>query len=106
MSDHNVLPLAPRDLLILVVLAESPSHGYGIIKSVEAQSSSGVLLDPANLYRVLRRMKGEGWIEEAGPDEAGRRKTYGITEAGRRVLHREVRRLETLLASARPAMAK
>ena len=106
MNDQNALPLAPRDLLVLVVLAESPSHGYGIIKSVESQSSSGVLLDPANLYRVLRRMKGEGWIEEAGHDESGRRRTYAITDAGRRVLRQEVQRLETLLASARPAMAK
>ena len=55
MDIRDQLPLAPRDLLILVVLAEGPSHGYGLIKAVEERSEAGVLLDPANLYRVLRR---------------------------------------------------
>jgi DNA-binding PadR family transcriptional regulator len=83
MNPQDQLPLAPRDLLILAVLAEGPLHGYGLIKAVEARSEAGVLLDPANLYRVLRRMKRLGWIREAtdgdrappvldsGPDTAG-----------------------------------
>ena len=98
------LPLAPRDLLVLAVLAEGPLHGYGIIKAVEERSSSGVLLDPANLYRVLRRMRALRWIEEEeGGDE--RRRTHRITRSGRAVLAAEVGRLERLLAQARPAVA-
>src|ERR687896_132942 len=55
---------APRDLLVLAVLADGPSHGYGIIKAVEERSEHDVLLDPANLYRCLRRMSADGWIDE------------------------------------------
>ena len=104
MNIRKHLPLAPRDLLILAVLAEGPLHGYGIIKAVEARSRSGVLLDPANLYRVLRRMGGLGWIR---PTEGGgsRRRTYEVTPAGREVLRAELTRLESLLAHARPALA-
>jgi PadR family transcriptional regulator, regulatory protein PadR len=98
------LPLAPRDLMILAVLAERPLHGYGLVKAVEARSSSGVLLDPANLYRVLRRMRGLAWIEEAD-DAEERRRTYRITGAGRAVLVAELGRLERLLEHARPAVA-
>jgi DNA-binding PadR family transcriptional regulator len=101
-ADH--LPLAPRDLLVLAVLAEGPLHGYGLIKAVEARSSSGVLLDPANLYRVLRRMRALGWIEEAGGANE-RRRTHRITGAGRTILLAELERLERLLAQARPAVA-
>jgi len=101
-SDH--LPLAPRDLLILAVLAEGPLHGYGLIKAVEARSSSGVLLDPANLYRVLRRMRDLRWIEEAA-DADERRRTHRITGTGRQILRAELERLERLLAQARPAVA-
>lgn len=98
------LPLAPRDLLILAVIAEGPIHGYGLIKSVEERSNAGVLLDPANLYRVLRRMKEHAWIRKTdGTDE--RRRTYEITGAGRAVLSAELGRLEDLLAQARPALA-
>jgi DNA-binding PadR family transcriptional regulator len=99
------LPLAPRDLLILAVLAEGPLHGYGIIKAVEARSSSGVLLDPANLYRVLRRMRALEWIREEEDGEE-RRRTHRIMPKGRAILAAELGRLERLLAQARPAMAK
>lgn len=100
------LPLAPRDLLILAVLAEGPNHGYGLIKAVEARSQAGVLLDPANLYRVLRRMRQEGWIAEVDADGGdARRRTYGITADGRRLLAAEIGRLEQLLGQARPALA-
>lgn len=104
MDSNRHLPLAPRDLLVLAVLAEDPLHGYGVIKAVEARSSSGVLLDPANLYRVLRRMRVLGWIEDV-EDAEGRRRTHRITAAGRDVLRAEVRRLEELLAHVRPAVA-
>jgi DNA-binding PadR family transcriptional regulator len=102
-QDH--LPLAPRDLLILAVLAEGPLHGYGLIKAVESRSNSGVLLDPANLYRVLRRMSGLDWIRQSGSAAQSRRRTYEIAPDGRAVLSAELSRLEHLLDQARPAVA-
>ncbi len=107
MDPNEHLPLAPRDLLILAVLAEGPLHGYGLIKAVEARSQSGVLLDPANLYRVLRRMSGKGWIQRAEAVESGddRRRTYEIAQDGRALLTAELARLERLLDQARPAIA-
>lgn len=98
--------LAPRDLLILAVLADGPHHGYAIIKAVEERSSSGVLLDPANLYRSLRRMQADGWIDETrrlGDDD--RRRTYRVTPQGRAILTGEVKRLEALLRGLRPSLA-
>jgi PadR family transcriptional regulator PadR len=113
MNAQDQLPLAPRDLLILAVLAEGPLHGYGIIKAVEDRSEAGVLLDPANLYRVLRRMRGLGWIKEApsgSTDASGqgdsRRRTYEIAPGGRTLLAAELARLERLLHQVRPALAK
>ena len=124
MEPETHVPLAPRDLLILAVLAEGPLHGYGIIKAVEARSRSGVLLDSANLYRVLRRMKRLGWIGEAlgtgeetdrgnvsaetpqlAPKSDTRRKTYLITQRGKSLLSAELARLERLLEHAHPALA-
>ncbi len=64
-----------------------------------------MLLDPANLYRVLRRMRDLGWIEEAD-DTDERRRTHRITRPGRMILRAEVERLERLLAQARPAVAR
>ena len=102
MDANTLLPLAPRDLLVLSVLAESPLHGYGIIKAVEARSDSGVFLDPANLYRSLRRMRRNGWLEEVETPGDERRRTFALTRSGKSVLAAELRRLEQLLAQARP----
>jgi PadR family transcriptional regulator, regulatory protein PadR len=99
-------PLAPRDLLVLAVLADGPHHGYGIIKAVEERSSNDIRLDPANLYRSLRRMQTDGWIDETrrtGADD--RRRTYRITPRGRGILTDEVMRLESLLRGLRPSLA-
>ncbi len=106
MPDHDALPLAPRDLLILSVLAAGEQHGYGIIRAVEERSEARVSLDPANLYRVLRRMRRDRWIREvAGEDGDDRRRTYGITPMGEAILRNEVERLEQLLRDVRPALA-
>ncbi len=103
MNVPSNLPLAPRDLLILAVLSEAPLHGYGIIKAVEARSDSGVFLDPANLYRSLRRMRRDAWIKEIAA-ASDRKKTFALTGGGRSVLSAELRRLEQLLAQARPGL--
>lgn len=105
MSDEP-LPLAPRDLLVLSVLAAGPQHGYGIIKAVEERSRTAVSLDPANLYRVLRRMRRDGWIREVASDASDdRRRTYEVTARGEAILRGEVERLERLLRDVRPALA-
>ena len=98
--------LAPRDLLILAVLADGPIHGYGIIKAVEERSGQDVMLDPANLYRCLRRMSADGWIEEmeTAPGD-DRRRTYRITAKGGAILRSEVQRLESLLRGLLPSLA-
>ena len=99
------LPLAPRDLMILAVIAEGPIHGYGLIKAVESRSNAGVLLDPANLYRVMRRMRELGWIRKTDAAADDRRRTHEITSTGRALLAAELGRLERLLEQARPALA-
>ena len=107
MDVQHLLPLAPRDLLILSILSEGPRHGYGIVRAVE-QSGCGVVLDPANLYRVLRRMTRAGWLHEVEGqgEDVGRRRIYAITGRGGAVLHAEVARLERLLGRVRPAQVR
>lgn len=109
MDSTPPIALAPRDLLVLSVLAAGPLHGYGIVQAVEERSSSGLPLDPANLHRILRRMRRDGWIRESKEskegDVANRRRTYALTPAGLAVLRAEVERLDSLLRETRPALA-
>jgi DNA-binding PadR family transcriptional regulator len=99
-----LLPLAPRDYLILFVLAENAGHGHLLLRRLEA-ASGGLPFDPANLYRSLRRLEREELVEET--DDEGRasigppRRCYRLTKLGRIVLAAEADRLAKLTDSAR-----
>ena len=107
--DH--LPLKPVDLEILLALAESDQHGYGLVQAVAEHTNQLVVLDPGNLYRVIKRLLETGLVAESGrraADDAGeRRRYYKLTSLGERVLAAELDRLRRLVnASATRAVAR
>lgn len=100
----ETLPLSPRDFLILLVLARGARHGYGIIKDAERHVGGDVPLDPANLYRALRRLDRDGLVAETDLDDesdGAPRRHYALTEHGRRVVTAEAERLARLTDRAR-----
>lgn len=97
----GLLPMAPRDYLILFALADGPLHGHGLLKFLEAEAG-GVPFDPANLYRSLRKLERDTFIvEAASPGADGPRRRYRLTPLGRAVLQAEASRLARLTAAAR-----
>ena len=106
MDPESYLPINPRDYLILFALTSGQRHGYGIVKEVERDSGGTVRLDPANLYRSIKRLIRDGLVsDESHPRDAGgdneRRRYYAITEIGRRVVKLEAARLAELADAAR-----
>ncbi len=107
MTANEHLPLSPRDFLILLVLVDGPLHGWGILKAVEERVGDEVLLDPANLYRSMKRLKRDGIVDEAaGQDEgasADQRRDFDLTDLGRAVVRAEAARLARLTQVAQAA---
>ena len=101
MQAEDYLPLTETSFFILLSLATTPNHGYGIIKEVEALSAGRVILAAGTLYSALRRMLEDGWIERLGGDDSngdGReRKLYSLTDLGRRIFELETKRLQGLV---------
>lgn len=97
-----LLPLQPRDYLILLALADGALHGHGLLKAVEAQAG-GVVFDPANLYRLLRKLERDVLVFEVKTPlrRESRRREYALTPLGRSVLKAESERLARLADSAR-----
>src|ERR1700734_4300744 len=91
--------LKTGDFHILLVLAEGPRHGYGIMKEVERESKGEIRLEIGSLYRLLARLLDAGLIEEAEGDE--RRRFYRISRLGSRVLKSEAARLAELVEKFR-----
>lgn len=103
---RSFLPLTPLAFQVLLALAGTDRHGYGIIREVDERTDGLIRLRTGTLYTLLQRLIDEGLIEDA-PTPAGettddsRRKYYRLTELGRSVLSAEARRLESLIGEAR-----
>jgi len=75
-----------RGLLVLVSLADSPKHGYALLKDIE--DFAGVSLSPGTLYAAIARLEDAGLVEPVGASE--RRRPYRLTMAGRAALAAEL----------------
>jgi transcriptional regulator len=76
------------EMLILSLLEERARHGYEIARLIEERSNGVLTFHAASLYPLLYRMEGRRlihgrWVEKAGQR---RKRHYGITPAGRRLL--------------------
>ena len=96
------LPLHNNWFHILLSLAGAEQHGYGIMREVLERTNGTVRLWPATLYGSLKRLIGEGLIEESDErpvaelDDA-RRRYYRLTRLGRTVLDLECDRLQEMV---------
>jgi DNA-binding PadR family transcriptional regulator len=100
--------LRPVELHILLSLAVAAQHGYAIRQEVERRSYGRVKLEPGTLYRALRRLLEAGLIEERppAPGDDERRRTYALTDHGRRAALAEADRLSRLADETRRMLWK
>lgn len=81
--------------LILTALAAEPTHGYGVIRSVDELSQGDVVLRPGTLYGALDRLADRGLVavdrEEAVDGRL--RRYYRLTDDGAAALATQVKRL-------------
>jgi DNA-binding PadR family transcriptional regulator len=70
-------------LVLLSLLKEKPSHGYELIKALEAKTSGFYVPSPGVIYPALTYLE-EAELAESKPD--GNKKCFQITEAGNKHL--------------------
>jgi len=79
------------ELIILSIVEPRPRHGYEISKLIVEQSNGQLKFHVASLYPLLYRLEERGWLQGKWVEKAGerRRRFYGLTPEGRRVLARQ-----------------
>ena len=75
----------PGYYILLALLV--PMHGYGVTKYIEELTDGEMVIGPATLYTMLKKMQVQDYITLAGED--GRRKIYKLTEKGMSVISKE-----------------
>ena len=84
-------------LFILMLLDESPRHGYDLIRLIEDRFMGMYTPSAGTVYPRLQSLEDEGLIEH---DELDGRKVYRLTDAGRRELQERRAELDDLQARA------
>ncbi|MBP3451355.1 MAG: PadR family transcriptional regulator [Agathobacter sp.] len=83
---------------ILLALTEE-CCGVDIMEKVKQISHGRVLVGPGTLYAMLAKFEENGVINLTTSE--GRRKSYIITDKGRKMLREEFNRLETMVEDGR-----
>jgi DNA-binding PadR family transcriptional regulator len=65
---------------LLVLLAEEPRNGYGLMQEIEQRSNGGWRPSPGSVYPALAQLEDEGLVRQT---EAGGRRAYELTDEGR-----------------------
>lgn len=88
--------------LIVVSLADTERHGYGINQEVEELSACRLKLGPGSLYGALDRLSDEGLIRSTRTEVVnGRlRRYYAINETGLDAVRQEASRRRQVLQAA------
>ena len=99
------LPLKPLVFQVLLALADSERHGWGLVREVQQRGGFGRIM-PGNFYRTLRSMLAEDLITEStgrppSDEDDERRRYFRITPLGEAIAAAEARRLEAAVMEAR-----
>ena len=100
-------PLPRTAMLVLLAIGPEERHGYAIMREVARITDGSTRLGPGGVYTTIRRLLDDGLIEETDgrPDpelDDQRRRYYRLTPTGRAAAAAEVRRLDSIVRSARP----
>jgi len=90
---------------ILLTLAEGERHGYAVMQEIERRTDGAVELGPGTLYRSIKQLVDRGLIAEttSEPSAGKQRRSYALTENGRRRAKMEAKRLQGLVEWAEAA---
>ena len=83
---------------VLMALTQGEMCGTDAAAFVEARTRGRVVLGPATLYTVLGKFEKEKYIKEVRVE--GRKRTYRITDKGRKAFEEELARLRQCVRDA------
>ncbi|EEK70298.1 PadR family transcriptional regulator [Bacillus mycoides] len=76
-----------------------PRHGYAVMSLIEELTNGKVVIGPASLYTIIKKLITQSYIE-LFDDSDSRRKVYVLTDKGREVLEQDILRRKTMLEFA------
>ena len=96
----NVKSGALTEVTFFILLAlYQERHGYAIMQFVEEKTKGRLIIGAGSLYGALESLSQKGWIRIYDASDA-RKKQYIVTDEGKRVAERELKRIQDLVCIA------
>ena len=89
---------------IMAALTE-PRHGYAVMGLIEETTKGSVVIGPASLYTIIKKLLDQELII-LHDDSDSRRKVYALTEIGRTVLMEEIERRKAMIQLAEKGLQR
>jgi DNA-binding PadR family transcriptional regulator len=83
-------------LLLLALIADQPSHGYDLIRTIEARFGGNYAPSPGAIYPTLTLLEEQDLIATAA--DGGSKKSYAATDKGRAFLSENAEAVKELMA--------
>jgi len=77
-------------MFYIMAALTKPRHGYGIMSLIEETTKGAITIGPASMYTIIKKLLNQKWIYLYDGTDS-RRKTYYLTEKGKKVLEEEVK---------------
>ncbi len=97
--DEDILTDSTYYILLALV---KPMHGYGVMQNVQELSQGEVIIGPASLYSILKKLQSAYLIKLIEEDE--RRKTYMLTVKGKDLLKKDIKRRISMVEHGKQAL--
>ena len=81
---------------VLMAFLRQERCGIEAAEFIQSKTHGRLVLGPGTLYTILSKFEEEQLIQETAVE--GRKRTYRITEKGRRLYHEELERLRSCMA--------
>ena len=101
MPKKSMETLTETMFYVLMAFSCGEMCGITVADYIEKRTAGRVLLGPATLYTILAKFESEGYITETRVE--GRKRTYAITDRGRKAYEDELTRLRQCIADAQSA---
>ncbi len=101
MPKKSMETLTETMFYVLMAFQSGQMCGIDVADHIEKRTRGRVILGPATLYTILAKFESEGYIRETKVE--GRKRTYAITDVGRKAYEDELNRLQQCIADAAAA---
>lgn len=79
----------------ILISLYNPKHGYAIMQFIEDKTNQRLSLGAGTLYGALSSLQKKGWIIPLELND-NRKKKYVITDLGKEIVQKELKRLQEL----------